>query len=531
MSKELRAFRAGSDRRIIAPWVRQQDWIEADKVYRKESGVWVEWWPLRPLAPTGVTGAFIYRNDQIELDVDWVAPVGGPAVENYNVTIAISNGSSVAETRTATDWTPAMAWQGMAGLYATITVVAVSPTGMVGASASSVRIVIPQLPPPPAPTGVDVVIVNRAATLSWVHGGGNRLSSFETRTTYQGVTTPRTAGKDVRSQNVTAWSTEAVPGDPGGSVSVLVRAIGPGGTSAWASDTGTVPNVPNPPPPPPVVVIPGTVHMSQVRFYNGDLIADYSCPNAVTVRVWWARLGSGLVHAGDFGPSGRVTIPGSQAWARDEVSQYQVHMEGISSTGHSGVLSVSAWCRKLPNPYYVRPTDHLAWRGNAEYNDGQLRQGQSYNEWSPFSPTIFWQSYAFYGDGMKQAFNPARIGYALTVTRGQVFMWRTPTGGSGGATAPHIGYHTATTKQPGPILGAALGVPMARDELAWQDLQLGYARQLTQQGEPAVRGIGIYHPNQVLNLGQVSAEYAKFYGPSATFWTVPMWTCQFYHDG
>jgi len=536
MTQELRVTRDREDRSIDAPFIHAGgQWKQANTIYRRESGTWVEWWPLAPEAVTDITGVFLYRNDRIELDVDWTAAGSGPPAVEYLVTIRRAQSwPMLTSTQTGTSWTPDREWQSAAGQKVVITVTPYSGTGVEGASASTPEIVIPQLPAPPAPTAVDVTIDNRRATVLWAHTGGNRLTSFETWTKYKTPSNSKPATKNARSLDVTFWSTASVEGDPGGAVLSYVRAIGPGGSSAWVSDSATIPYVPTKPPPDPTptpsAVIPGTVKFTEHRFYNGELIVDFSVSNASSVLVWYNREGAGLVSQGSTGTSGRFTVALSGNWARDEVSRYRIHMVGVSSTGHQGATTVGPYCRKLPNPYYVNPTGHVAVRGNAPYNDGLLRQGASYNEWDYLNPKIIWRSFAVYGTRMETAFAKSRIGYNVTVTKGQVLLWRTPTGGSGGAVRPRLHYHTyKTTGAVGhTLLGGHDVNPMARGQLGWQNMSLGYARQLV--SSTGVKGVGIYHPNYVLN-GQVSAEYMKFQGSGTAAFGVPCWTCSFYHDG
>ena len=176
MSRQLRAFRDGVARQISSPKIKDGGvWKSASKVYRKELGAWVEWWPLAPDPPTAVTGVFLYRNDRIELDIDFDAPIAG----TFRVEVFV--GSSVYGFDRDADgvFTPDKEWQGNAGDDCHVSVYGVSVDGNAGVPAVSGQLVVLQLPPPPSPTNVVLTLTNSLrGTLTWTHGGGSRLSHF-----------------------------------------------------------------------------------------------------------------------------------------------------------------------------------------------------------------------------------------------------------------------------------------------------------------------------------------------------------------
>jgi hypothetical protein len=538
MSKELRAVRAGTTYPIGAPYTKIGGvWTLATKVYKKEAGAWVEWWPLRPLPPTDLSLTFSYVNDRIELNLTWKGPTTGTLAASYDVTIAIPGRATISFNTTSLTYHPALAFQAYAGQPATATVLCRSDAGKPGYSSASVVAQVPQLPPPPAPTSVALSLANRAASLSWAHVGGNRLSSFELLTSYKSDTQGSTAAKGDRSANVTFWSTASVPGDPGGAVGSLVRALGPGGASDWASASGvTIPNIPNPPPPP-VIQVPGAATVTNHRFYLGQLYCEYSCSNADAANVWWQRNEEAWVYMGSFAPSRAFAVPGSEGWARDQITRYRIIVQGTNSGG-AGTAVGGQYCIKIPNPYNMHPVDTIAVRHNARYNDGLMRQGGSYNEYDYRNPIIQWKSYAVYGDHITTAMNRNGIGYDLTVTKAQILLRRKDTGGSGGGVRPQIWYHRHVN--PGDVPMAIIPAleaphslePFNRNEGKWQDLNLDYARWMVSADPNATRGVAIYHQNFVLNksLGEVSNEYLMMYGHGYDIFGMPLWTIQLTHD-
>jgi hypothetical protein len=545
MSRQLRAFVGGQDRKILAPMLKRGGvWEPASKVFRKEAGEWVEWWPLLPLPPLNVTGNFLYRNDNIELDIDWDEPVG-PEVSSYRVDVVIAGETvgSYTQVGNAT-LTPPRAWQQYAGSKVRIGVTGITPFGEPGETGWSPQYTVPQLPPPPDPSNLAVTITNRRAVATWLHTGGNRLAMFELRTSYQNGLSATVAGKTVRSSDVTFWSTVETPGDPGGSVGVLIRAVGPGGFSNWIDTSGTVPNVPNPPPTV-AKILPGTPVISNHRFLSGTLRCTYSAPNAVGVRVRWERFGgTGASLASVSGGTGTVTIPASTSWARDDINRYRIVLRGYNASGEEGPAAYGPWARKLPNPYTLTPNDFISMRG--QYPDGEyypfspgylmglnLRQGSSYNVFAYLKPIIVWRGYVGYDEGL---LSPARVGYTPTVTSAQVWMQRSTSGGLGSSVRPRLWWHGyESLKSPGPGTSLINGrdlAPLARGQAAWLDVDVAYARKMINPADP-IKGIALYHPNSVLlgYLGDVSAEYMILNGPFATPFGVSCFSMRLYHDG
>lgn len=532
MTKQLRAFRAGQDREIKRPWSRPGPvWVASRKLFRKEGGAWVEWWPLIPDPATNVTGVFSYRNDRIELDIDWDAPAGGPPVGRYDITVEIA-GSFIHFTQPDnTTLSPDMAFHGLAGERATIAVTVVSPLGDAGETSYSVPIVIPQLPAPPDPTDLAVNIVELEAEVSWAHVGGNRLSGFELRTSYRDTTRESTATKAARSQNVTFWSTTPTPGDPGGVVGALIRAVGPGGYSSWVSVDGAVPDQP----PPPAVILPGTPTLTNHRFLNGILRCTYSVDNAEGVRVWLLQEGKTTVEQASLvGPNGTIEIAGSGAWPRNDITRYRIGVRGYNADGQLGPVTYGAWAVKLPNPYYLRPRDFVSYRGAVrdKYRPLMLRQGSSYNTENYRNPIIQWRGYVMYP---KDRLSGPRVGYSPTITSAKVLLSRPNFGGLGAAVRPRLSWHgyTDINSTGLALTGTSDLEGISRNQTKWVTVSTAFTRRLANHADPAIQGVAVYHPNRTLlsYLGEVSLEYMFFLGPFSTAFGLPMWTLSVHHDG
>jgi hypothetical protein len=537
MTKELRFKRDGDFRKILQPYVHKGgEWKAAQKVFRKEAGQWVEWWPLRPLAPTNLAVAFPYQNDRIEAVVSWQAPASGPTISSYVVKF---NVAALVFTRTtsATSLTDVRlpGWQQYAGQRAVVEVYGVTATGMVGSTVSSGQLVVPQLPAPPDPTAVALTLSNRSATLSWAHVGGNRLSKFETKTTYQSKTYDKDAAASARSLNVTGWSTTAAPGDPGGDIGVIVRAVGPGGASRWVSTTGALPGVPNPvnPVPPTAVRLPGEVTLTNHRFLNGSLRANYVSANTTTVRVWWQKEGSSVVLVGNqSGQSGVITIAASANWARDEVSRYRIVVQAVNANGDLGPVARGPWARKIPNPFYIAPVVTVSTRNEVVQLEGPVlvRQGASLN-------VQRWRGYALYGERTRDRINPSFVGYQLAISKSQVLLQRDTSGGSGSSVRPRLYFHPYKTLE---TLGTGMAspedlAPLARGEWKWCDFNPDLARHLTSPDTNVntARGVVVFHPNTTLlsSLGNVSAEYMRLLGSDYSADGRRLWTLKMWHDG
>jgi hypothetical protein len=541
MSRQLRAFRDGVARQISSPKIKDGGvWKSASKVYRKELGAWVEWWPLAPDPPTAVTGVFLYRNDRIELDIDFDAPIAGTAADKFRVEVFV--GSSVYGFYRDADgvFTPDKAWQVHAGDDCHVSVYGVSVDGNAGVPAVSGQLVVPQLPPPPSPTSVVLTLSNSLrGTLTWTHDGGSRLSHFEIVLSFRGVTYTYTNQSNTkRSADVTKWSTSPVHGDPGGDIAVMIRAVGIGGVSLWANTSGVIPatslpqpEAPTPPPTPtPTAVLPGTVVITNHRFKNGNLVCDYSAPNAVGVNVWWQKEGgSNVVTTAVNGSSGTSTV--LNPWERDEISRYRIIMRGRNAAGDLGAISNGPWARKLPLPYFFKPKAQVSMRGDKAYNDGLLRQGGSYNSTNYKNPVIRWASYVMYN---KQALAPSYVGYTVGVTSSAMLVGRDAKGGSGSAVRPRVWLHNyASTGSVGLSLGTSMDGPaLARGAGGNVSLPNSWVQDLINPSKPQ-QGIALYHPNIVLLswLGEVSAEYVRMLGIGYSYLTVPYWTIMINHDG
>ena len=555
-------------------------------IYRKEDGAWVKWWPLTPPPVDNVSAQFVYRNDVIECDVQWAEYVGDNVIVEYELTV--TSGSRTASfilepgvtSRTLTNWNGSPGgWQALAGSPVTFSVVVKDDRNRRSPATESPRYTVPQLPAPPDPTGVALTISsNLVGTLSWSHGGGNRLSSFEIATTYSGKRTDSTAGKAARSQVVTAWSTSPRAGYPGGTVASMVRAVGPGGASNWVSSTGVVPSVPVPPPvyvpppppppgapppppppaptppppaapadPPPAKVVPGTVSLTNHRFKSGVLEANFTWPTgAVSIEVYWQKwsdLHIGHVYQGlinkplavRVGTSAKAIIAASSGWARNKSERYRIEVRAVSADGTKGAWTRGPWARKMPNPFYIRPEGTASLRDGVMQSEGGVlvRQGASAN-------VKRWAGYAAYGGRTRTSLHPNTVGYMVAVTKAQVLLERDTTGGSGGGVRPRLYFHVWDFPHQ---VGTALATSgqnlsaLNRGAWGWRDFSTEFANHLIHPdvNPQRIRGLAVYNPNMTLNssLGNVSNEYMRLRGAGSAPWRDghPIWTLKLWHDG
>lgn len=555
MSKELRAFRDGEDRRIINAAMKVGGrWAYAETIYRKEGGTWVEWWPLSPDPPGAVTGVFTYRNDRIELDINFNAPSTGADVDHFQVEVMVGAGLATYDYIRADDsaFTPDQAWQQHSGQLALITVRGVSPTGMEGRSERSAWIQVPNLPAPPPPSPVSLSISNALlGTLSWGHVGGNRLSHFEAHLSYNGRSSDFNAtllarGPTARSLDVTTWNTNPQPGDPGGQIGVLIRAVGPGGYSDWANTSGTISPIPveNEPPPPgktdppppqpePDIALPGRPVITNHRFLNGRLTCDYTCANATGVDVSWQKYPSETTINTGQGASGTVTIASSDGFPRDK-TRYRIVLRGKNAQGDRGATAYGPWARKMYNPFRLSPPGWACYRGNTdlkEFGFYDMRQGASYNEFNYLNPVIIWASYFMYRKTGTQSLDPAYVGYQVRVKSANLLLGRLSTGGSAGSVRPRIWMHSYgdTTNVGSSRVGGWDGPPMARGAGNNFALPPAYIQRLIDPNH-SYKGVTMYSPDHDLH-GQVSSTYMRMRNPYETYLGMPYWTIQIEHDG
>lgn len=539
------------------------------KIYRKEDGGWVEWWPLVPDPVDSVVATFEYRNDRMECDISWDAYAGSNTLDHYEVTASLKQWTTDTKTFDIASGTTDLemvrfggkdpvGWEHHAGGprawltrqapepvgYVTFSVVAVDTRGRRSPVTSSKQYRVPQLPAPAIPTFVDVDVDDFEATLSWSHAGGRRLWGFETRTSFQGNEKSGFARQDDRSSDVTPWSRTPKPGFKGGTIASMVRAVGPGGKSDWASDQGTVPDVPYPAPvppqqPPPVKVVPGKVALTEVRFLSGVLIGRYRAPsNVAQVQVWWQEYGNSSVHQGTGPPSTSlltsISITGSNLWPRNPNRRFRIRVRGVSSDGTVGEWTSSSWCRKMPNPFFIRPEGTAVLRDGTMLAEGGVlvRQGASRN-------VKRWTGYAAYGGRTRTELHPDYVGYQLKVTRAYTMLERDTSGGSGNGVRPRLYYHTWDYPHQ---VGTALStngenlVPLRRGQWRWCQFSTHFANHLIHPdvNRLRIRGLAIYSPNLSLNpaLGNVSNEYMRMLGAGAPWRDGhPLWTLRLHHDG
>lgn len=462
--------------RQVKPWLKDpadSTWKPVNKVWEKIAGVWTEVYPNIPDMPV-VTVNPIYRNDQIEVDASWTNP-GGTAQTRFNVRLAFVNrqtgvvyrytsyvtldGSTLAYTFD----NGGVGWQGYALSYnVRAEVIPYSGNTAVGFYAGpvgfSVQKQVIQLPAPPAPTSWNINIQASAYSSTWAYTATNRATKFEIQTWL--------SGDPITTYNVPityrSWATE--PWNPATvgreTVNSRIRAVGPGGASAWVTESG---------------IMPGPVSLTDVRFEGGRLKVRLS-GNTDGVHVYAQRLESELQW--DLSRYTNAT-PVDYIWSdsinltRDGEFRYRFVFKPETASGWTGRNQVSGWCIKMPNPIYYRPNQTLSLRGGKTWftsSDGRhVYQGEEPSGYST-------GAYAWYGAQMYYDFRPARIGYATKATQMHVAMRRYAVGGAGGGARLSFYVHNQPNYN-GQVPSAGdqeYGKYLVWNESAWCPLPLKY---------------------------------------------------------
>lgn len=490
--RELLAYYAGQARSIEAVWEHANTvWESRYQVWRKESGTWVLWWPLPPGDVTAVRGEFFYRNDNIELDIDWDPPIDDSDIVDYRIEVVIEDAlvHSGSQPTNAT-YTPDRAFQEYAYKMAIISVTPVSDMGVVGSPTYSPEIPVPQLPPPPPPTNVSVTVPDQKAIATWDHVNGNRLSSFELETTFNDKSNATTAKKADRSADVTFWEPEPIvqeaefapvnvynmpyPGftpewenkiwddatqswvgktaanrnDPrwdtpyeppagvipgsviivwsretkraAGPVGFRIRAIGPGGQSAWVDNSSG---------PGPVEAAGGATVWNH-RFLNGVLQCNFSVNYATGTKAWYQKEGSDPVPLPNAGTSGVITVPASSSWARDGKTRYRIIIQGFNADGDTGPKIPAQWCIKLQNPISLE--SNVQMNEQRSYQSGGEWYSTTYRAWgtrvktsvsstATGHPTETYPN-VFVAYATDPLFDPLRLGYVINVSKAWIML-------------------------------------------------------------------------------------------------------------
>jgi hypothetical protein len=487
-------------------------WKPVDKRYTKVTGAWQETWPLQPGPVSGLTLTQLYQNDRQEARSDWTAPTTGAAVVDYRVIYTVS-GIGTAEfivaagtlTHTYTNGTAGL--QGWAGRTITVQVIPRSAGPREGFGTTTAAQTLNVLPPPPMPASISMAMSSYSATTSWGAVTGNRIDNYRLRINWGGADHDYVVSKTSTSFAGQPWDPNTVAG---GNVYYYIRAEGQGGVSSWRGDSGALPQTPS---------------LNVTRFYNSQLIQDVNCPGDGCNTYWQNVTTNGPWNFYARAGVGRVTLPGSESWARDDSTYYRfIYIPVTDAKGWSGRAVGSNWALKLPMPYYIAPTYSETWYSERGWFGLPIKQGQS-------SAGIRTGCF-FYSGRILNAFTPNRTGYDFTVGTTNMMFGRTANGGFGAAVAIRLWLHGANDR-PASVPGLAGGVDfasVARNNGGLYPLPYDWGNQL-KAGWYA--GTAIYFPPEGLNasIGNVSNHYIEAYGHNTTSgFGITYGTLVFYHD-
>jgi hypothetical protein len=480
---------------------------------RMSTSTMQETWPLVP-GPPGITSVtFPYQNDRIELAISWTAPTSGAPVTSYAMKVEFRNGSGAlvrtdnlsfgSGTLSTTLNKSGAGYQSDAGLLATVTI---TPSGVGGAgtSASSSQVTVPQLPAPPAPT-YNMSVTDALANHTWSHVGGNRVTGVELQMSIG------TSGTSTYNYGAGTTSVQVQPWDPntvfGGWINSKMRTVGPGGASDWVTVTGSMPTPPT---------------FNNFRFLNGWLRTDIANLDH-QVRLYYYR--NGWVEIGLHSGNGAYNVPGSDGWPRDNSTYCHIGGKGYNQyNGWTGRWSQSGGALKIPNPYYIWPSDSDTWRNGWMGDTNLVSQGNA----SGGQRTGSW----FYGTQFTDWLHQNRIGYYITPVSGTaISIYRKSTGGSGQAKSPRLWVHGWATKPGGrpDLAGGVDTTALLRGQAAWCPIDTNWVRMLI---DGTYRGVGMFHPDTWIDPSlSTSLDYLLTYG-YATYWGGhPVGTIGIWHDG
>ena len=510
---------AGSWRTVVQPWIKVGTVQEkAVKVFNKINDVWRENWPLQP-GPVGAPIATtVYRNDRIEIDVDWTAPTTGEATAKYIIDVDIGTAATgpfsystlVTVNAPATALTLTNVGNGyhtFAGKRVYVKMTAQSAAGRNGLTVSAPPVTVAQLPAPPAPTSYSMDIQICRATHTWTQADtGRRVTGFELQTLFNdNGPAPVKYADTVRSSTYESWNPATV-GD--GEAQGRLRTYGPGGVSAWKTVVGTMPN---------------PVKVSNYRFLNGKMRCDVSSINPSCV-VWYTDRNGPWWNDGERTPAwDHIIIQESANWPRGDGREWMMKIRPNNNQGWTGRDQDLPWLTKIDNPIVMAPTGSNtrragAWRSGTSEYQGSSTSGQN-------------TAYFFYGTQWFANFSDNAIGYKVNVSSAQIAIVRELSGGLSSAIRPRLMLHRATNSS-GDLThaGAYDTTALSRGEAAWAALPADWAEMLM-QGAHEYRGIGLFHSNNALS-GEISAQYmlVKAWGHGA-IGGHPVFTVRVYHDG
>ena len=510
-------------RTVTQPWVKVADtYRPALKVYVKEAGTWREAWPLQPGLPRNPVTSTVYRNDRIEIDVDWDIPLTGEATTKYIVDVKIGdspyhsiswstqvvvNAPTTALTLTNT---PYNNFHTLAGKQVFVSVMAQSAAGRNSDWAVAYGVPMSQLPAPPQPTSYTVTMWQCALHHTWAHAGGQRISGVEMHIYHGSAGGAATYNASTFAADYQSWNTTSIGG---GTVTCYLRTTGPGGVSPWVSVQGEMPN---------------PISWWDYRFYNGQLRVSTSGISPAT-QIHWIVEGGGWNYYGDAGAgAGSITLSGSEGWPRDERAYLLLLRPVNNSNGWYGRDQTMGWARKMPNPYYISPGGTATRRNNAQRPEENVEhQGATSSGMNT--------AYAYFDTMWYDRLSTARVGYHLRVGSAQIALQRANTGGLGQAISPRIIVHRALHGYGDHSFGGMQDSnALVRGQAAWCWVDPGWVEWHLMEGTEGYKGLGLHHGNGALiaSAGYVSAEYmimvACEYGSLDGY---RLWTVRVWHDG
>lgn len=502
---------SGTWRTVTQPWMKiDGTYLKAKKLFVKVNDAWIETWPMTPGPVRNLATTTVYRNDRIEIDVDWLAPLvdeNEPATKyiidldiGTSATGPFSWSNTTTTTSLAVTFTNALeggiGFNKYAGKKAYVTITAQSAAGRNGEPVKAPAVTVAQLPPPPAPTSYTLTVNACQAHHAWNIDTGRRVTGVELLMQWNG------RGDDIKRYLDTVRSADYEIWDPRtvgyGDVTSKLRTYGPGGVSAWVTETG---------------VMPAPVRTSGYRILNGKMRVDVANVDP-RVEVWYTDR-NGPWHNDGLRYTGVdvIVIQESVDWPRNDGREWMMKLRPMNNQGWTGRDQDLPWIKKVPHPIYMQPT------GSNTRRAGVWRQEAS--EYQGVSSGAENTAYAFYGREWYQQFGDNNIGYRLNVESAAIALIREPTGPFTGGIRPRLMLHRATSNA-GDIThaGAYDTTPLSRGEAAWCGVPRDWVEQLMQLAHD-YRGIGMFN-------GEYMAVKAFGHGSVGG---QPVFTVRVYHDG
>ena len=488
----IRVKSAAAWRTVTQPWVKVGGaWRPTVKVFNKVDGNWVESWPLQPGPCSNAVITTVYRNDRIEIDVDWDGPTTGEVAAKYIVTVHspgvyITTVEVGAPTTALTLTNGGNGFHTIAGYGVFAQVYAVSAAGRTGDMIQSPTTTIAQLPAPDPPTSYSVSMWQCSLHHSWSHPGGRRIDGIEIHVYHGGAGAAGSWPWWYGASDFQGWNPATIGA---GTVTCYCRSYGPGGASNWVVVQGEM---------------PGAISTASYRFGDGYQRAAVNGINQ-HVQVHTLPYGGGYSHVATFGAgTGEVYDPNSVNHPRDR-SWYGMLLRPVNpNNGWVGRDVWLGWVMKIPNPHYIGPVDSRTW-GGAFWRapEGQDWQGSSkqYNNMAFF----------FYGNQFYDYLSNAAVGYDIGIT-GALIALRREVSGVVGSVQPQLMVHRAGWMGEDDSIGGSVATnALARNQTAWVMFPADWAWLLKERWD-GWKGIGLYHPNTHLlqGLNYVSLEYSIF---------------------